>query len=175
MPIVFPLDDEVVKAIGRMTIWFAELEYFLNCCLFLFRDFRTETEWKECCKPEYQKRAKELKDIIKTQSAPGGRLDNPFLARHVQFRSGSVDLGDRLAQLGDRRNVFIHGVLRNVLQKDGQQLVARYYKYSSRSKKHEPFELNAIDALTAEIEKVAERLESLARDLDLQRQQRDKT
>jgi len=163
---MFMPPDEVLKALGKMTLQFAELEFYVSQCLLWLLQPQTEVEATKITGQEFNRRAKCLKDTLHA------RNDAKILWRDPSMKP-PVEFSPLLTDLADQRNLLAHGITYTVLEKqDDGQLVGRSYKYSSRSKQKKPIDnARPIEDLTAKIEKAAEQAKWLALSLQLEHQQ----
>ncbi len=164
MPLIYLPADDVLKALGKMTLWFSELEFYVNDCLLWLFQPQTEADSKKITNREFNRRAGELKDILQTRS------DASTLWRDPTMRP-PIDFNPALTDLSDQRNLLAHGMAYNALEKQDGQLVGRIYKYSSRSKQTKALDdAELIENLTAKIERAAEQAKSIAISLQLEHQ-----
>jgi hypothetical protein len=156
MAIVSLPSDEALKSLGRLTIYFAELEFFLNWCLRLLHNAKTEAEERKINNREFTRRAEDLNKMLAAASAPGGKLEGPEFAEIIRFTPS-------LSDLGNRRNLLTHGAAYNMIirQPNGGQ-IKTIYKHSSRSGKSEVLHPADIAAFTKEVETAVNKLTALS-------------
>lgn len=163
MPLMFLPPDPVLQALGKMTLWFAELEYYVNQCLLWLHQPQTEEEAKKFTNGEFNRRAKDLKDSLQA------RFDAGTLWRDSSMKP-PIEFSPSLTALSDQRNLLTHGMAYTAL--DEKEKIGKTYKYSSRSKQKKQIdEPSAIEELTAKIEKAAEQAQWIAISLQLENEQ----
>ena len=67
MPLTFPPGDKVLLALGKMTLEFGELEYWVYICLTWLLRPQTPGDAEKIMRLEFNRKAKRLKDVLKAR------------------------------------------------------------------------------------------------------------
>ena len=166
MPLLSLPNNDVLRALGKLTLWFAELEFFVNDCLLQLHEPKTDAKRRKLLWRDFSQRAKDVEETLRARSESGKLWKDPTYKPPAQFAPS-------LRRLSERRNLLIHGVAFTVLEKLGQQLVGRTYKFSSRSRQQTPLEAEPIEELVGQIARAAEQAQWLALNLWDEKKNRD--
>lgn len=164
MPLMYLPPDDVLKALGKMTLWFAELEFYVKECLLQLHQPQTEQDVKRITAGEFNRNAKDLKDTLRARFDAGVLWSNPSMKPPAEFTPSLTDLSDQ-------RNLLVHGIAYNAL--DEKEGIGKTYKYSSRSQQKKQIdEPMAIDALTEKIKNAVEQAQGIALNLAMETEQK---
>jgi hypothetical protein len=166
MPLMFWPKDDVLKALGKLTLAFAELAFYLNQCLLRLHLPKTEAEAKKITGAEFNIRAKDLKDTLNARGAS--------LWQDASFKfKPPLEFKPTLTDLSSQRNLLAHGIAYLAIERQEGQLVGKLYKYSSRSRQRMSLDdPRPIDELTAKIEKAVDQAQFLALNLQIEEHER---
>jgi hypothetical protein len=157
MPILFPPGDDVLIALGKMTLQFAELEYWVNTGIVEAEHITALSDQEKVSGVPFSIRIPRLITALAGVEARGW-------ITFGQDVVPAVDFLPLLLTLADDRNDFFHGAAFTLMTKSAPHEV-HHRKFNPKTGRHHALDKVTLDGLTARIEKYTEQLKFAILDL----------
>ena len=164
MPMTFLPPDDVLIAFGRMTLEFAELEYWINLGIIEGEHIVDSSERRRLTGAPFSQRVTRLEAALSTAETQGW----------IRFGEGTtpqVDFLPKLTEIGYERNDLIHGAAFALINwKTG----VHHYKINLKTGSQRYLDTQTLDTLTATVHDCAERLQFAVMNLGLSKKPKGK-